>query len=59
MGGKGQVKSAQAYQVIGTLLVTKSKGVSEDGAKRALDYFLDWTAFGKEFLPWLQGMSEQ
>jgi hypothetical protein len=53
MGGKGQVKSAQAYQVIGTLLVTKSKGVSEDGAKRALDYFLDWTAFDKEFLPWL------
>ena len=59
MGGKGQVKSAQAYQVIGTLLVTKSKEVSEDGAKRVLDYFLDWTAFDKEFLPWPQGMSEQ
>ena len=58
MGGKGQVKSAQAYQVIGTLLVTKTKEVSEDEAKRALDYFSDWTAFDEKFLPWPQDKIE-
>ena len=39
MDDEGQAKSAQACQAIGTLLVTKSKEVSEDEAKRALDYF--------------------
>ena len=39
MDDEGQAKSAQAYQAIGTLLVIKSKEVSEDEAKRALDYF--------------------
>ena len=39
MDEERQAKSAQAYQAIGTLLVTKSKEVSEDEAKRAFDYF--------------------
>ena len=49
MDDEGQAKSAQAYQAIGTLLVTKSKEVSEDEAKRALDYFRTGPALIKSF----------
>lgn len=49
MDDEGQAKSTQAYQVIGTLLVTKSKEVSEDEAKRALDYFRTGPHFIKSF----------
>ena len=49
MGDEGQAKPTQAYQVIGTLLVTKSKEVSEDEVKRALDYFRTGPHFIKSF----------
>ena len=49
MDDEGQAKSAQAYQAIGTLLVIKSKEVSEDEAKRALDYFRTGPALIKSF----------
>ena len=49
MDEERQAKSAQAYQAIGTLLVTKSKEVSEDEAKRALDYFRTGPHFIKSF----------
>ena len=49
MDEERQAKSAQAYQAIGTLSVTKSKEVSEDEAKRALDYFRTGPALIKSF----------
>ena len=52
MDDQGAEKSAQAYQVLGALLVGEPIQVSEEEAIRALDYFADEAAFDEEFLPW-------
>ena len=54
MDEQGQEKSAQAYQVIGTLLYMLDDGgsVSDDEQIRALDYFSDDGKFDEDFLPW-------
>ena len=49
MDREGQIKSSQAYQVIGTLTTYRPH---DDELERALNYFADVEAFDEEFLPW-------
>lgn len=50
-----QIKSAQAYQVIGALISLREDNEplpSDDELARALDYFADTATVDEEFLPW-------
>ena len=53
MDDEGEGKSAQAYQVLGFLMLTKKgKNASDAEQIRALDYFADSAKFDEDFLPW-------
>ena len=51
MDEEGEMKSAQAYQVIG-ILVMEAGLFEHPEAIRALDYFSETGKYDDDFLPW-------
>ena len=52
MDDEGESKSAQAYQVLGQLLLAPEADINDEETERALNYFSDSGRYSEDFLPW-------